>query len=87
MDCDRTKCGLKRETRFYIKGGCSRIDRMWKWAEYKISFKVLSQYSNWSLTTEWVSLIYGRKMGIYGVVSQDRSKGLSDKRSVIDKGR
>ena len=55
------------------------IDRMWKCAEYKIRAKVLSQYSDWILTAEWVSLIYGRKMGIYGVVSQDRSKGLSDK--------
>ena len=52
---------------------------MQKWAEYNIRAKVLSQYSDWSLTTEWVSLIYGRKMGIYGVVNQDRSKCLLDK--------
>ena len=83
---DGAECGLWQSkmwtqggTRFYIKGGCSRIDRMQKWAEYNIRAKVLSQYSDWSLTTEWVSLIYGRKMGIYGVVNQDRSKCLLDK--------
>ena len=46
-----------RRTRFYIKGGCSRIDRMWKWAGYKIRAKVLSRYSDWSFTMKWVSLI------------------------------
>ena len=78
-DCDGAKCGLKGGQGFISREGVQGLTGCRNRQNTKIRAKVLSCYSDWSLTTEWVSLIYGRKTGIYRVVSQDRSKGLSDK--------
>ena len=79
VDCDEAKCRLKGGQGFISREGVQGLTGCRNGQDTKIQAKVLSQCSDWGLTTEWVSLIYGRKMGIYGVVSQDRSKGLSDK--------